>query len=218
VNIVIVALDLPSLAAASGTAAAAGTVLAGVIARGWLPVAADLSAPLLADPPVADRREVRAFVAGGPALLNQARLAAMLELKAAGFRFAALASPLAGVAEGVRLRDNAHVEAGARVGAGADLGANVWIGEDSLIGHGALIGHSAWIGRDCRIGTGARIGRNCVLGDGVRLEPGCVLEPWTLLEAGRHVKASPGRTIFCSPLFRADVSLRGGAPGIVEAP
>jgi UDP-3-O-[3-hydroxymyristoyl] glucosamine N-acyltransferase len=215
-KVAIVALDRASGLHAARAAAACEVV--GIVARGWegadclLPAApAELAAAI-------DRREVRLFIAADERLLNQHRLAAMLDYKAAGFRFAALAASGAVLAESVRLRDNVLVDAGARVDAGVDLGANVVVGAGAVIGDGAVIGHSVWIGSRAVIGAGCRIGRNCVLGEGVLLEPGCALEPWTQLARGTHLRVSPGRTIFNDPLFRAEVALRGTASPFPEAP
>ncbi len=211
-KLVIVAQDAQSLRQAAAVAAAAGIELAGVVAPGWAPQAALLPAALITDAAAQlDPRDCNLYVAGDSTMLNSQRLAAMLQYKAAGFRFATLVARDALVDAGVRLRENTLIGFRSRLEAGVDVGANAVIGDLVAIGHGARIGQSTWIGRDCVIGEDCRVGKHCVLGEGVRLAPGCVLEPWSVLAAGYRLGASPRVAIFIDTLFRAPVVVRGHA-------
>jgi acetyltransferase-like isoleucine patch superfamily enzyme len=147
------------------------------------------------------------FIVGNERMLNQARLAAYMAIKAGGGKVIALQSIGSSVAEGVRFRENVWIDRGARILSGANIGANTWVMQNSEIGTNCKVGSSCWIGPNCQISEGATLGKNCTLGRGSVIGPDVVLPDWSSIGNNVVLTKSPKNILFIDPRFRAPVHI-----------
>ena len=147
------------------------------------------------------------FIVGDARLLNQARLAAYMAIKAGGGRIIPLKVQSSSVADGVKLRENVWIGHAALVLPGASIGANTWVMQNSELGASCKVGSSCWIGPNCRISERATLGKNCTLGHGTIIGPDVALPDWSTLGSYVTITQSPSTTLFIDPRFRAPVRI-----------
>jgi carbonic anhydrase/acetyltransferase-like protein (isoleucine patch superfamily) len=155
------------------------------------------------------RTEVMVFACGDARFMNQERLGRYLNAKRSGFLVASIVSPTASVSPGVKIRENAFIDADARVLDGANLGANAWVMKGASVAPNVRVGSSTWIAEGCLLEEGSSVGKNCVLSSGVILRSNVAIASWSVINRRMSVEASITSPTIFDPRFRAGVVIRG---------
>lgn len=132
--------------------------------------------------PAASLAEYSAFVAGGPALLNTARLELMGLVKSRGLAMPPLFCRGALVAATAKVGENSYVGAGAVIGPACVVGYNCVIGAAAMIGSGARVGNSAFIDDGAQLGRGAAIESHATIGLGVIIGHGVKVGKFSIVD------------------------------------
>jgi UDP-3-O-[3-hydroxymyristoyl] glucosamine N-acyltransferase len=147
------------------------------------------------------------FIVCDERMLNQARLAAYMAIKAGGGRVIALQALSSSVSGCIKFRENVWIDHGVRILPGANIGANTWIMQNSELGANCKLGSSCWIGPNCQISEGATLGKNCTVGRGSVIGPYVVLPDWSSIGSNVTVTQSPKAALFIDSRFRSPVHI-----------
>jgi len=145
-----------------------------------------------------------------PAGLNMARAKLMLDLKLAGYRLDAFASPHAILPASWKLPEHSFVSAGAQIDHGVRAGFNLFVEGGARVRRGASLGRSVFVAASACVGFDAEIGDNTLIGGSVVVGPGVrVGRQCELLVARTYTRAIDDRTFF-SPQFEDAVRVYSG--------